>query len=359
MNKKTLIIVGVIGFLIIFILCALLHLRSIEKDIAYCLNNTLEENNIKYITVDTHNMGRNAKISGKVTASKTKNRIMKLLEGECHIQSLEENIQVIPPPKPTIKPLLHFKFDNKTKTVEISGNISSTNEINRIIGSFKNKTRGMKIKNTVLANNKVYRTNYPSDVIHIFKKTNRVSNLDVTIFGNKITIKGKVKSKKIKKRIGNQLKKVFNNRIVLENLLKINTQLLDNQQLKYKPLAAKECQQELTTIMSKSTIRFNTNSSEINQTSFKLLSKLAKIAKACQKVKIDVIGHTDNTGNPENNKKLSYLRARSVLNFLISKSVQLNKLTAFGEGSTKPIASNDTVEGRAKNRRIEFKVHSL
>ncbi len=84
------------------------------------------------------------------------------------------------------------------------------------------------------------------------------------------------------------------------------------------------------------------------------LDRIAKIAKDCGDVVIEVDGHTDNTGKPASNLTISQLRAEAVVKYLIRAGVEAAKLRAVGHGDAKPIASNDTAEGRRKNRRIEF-----
>ena len=75
--------------------------------------------------------------------------------------------------------------------------------------------------------------------------------------------------------------------------------------------------------------------------------------------KIIVTGYTDNTGAPDYNTKLSQQRAEAVRAHLISIGVDPNKIVATGAGDTKPIADNNTKEGRAKNRRVEIEVTGL
>ena len=72
------------------------------------------------------------------------------------------------------------------------------------------------------------------------------------------------------------------------------------------------------------------------------------------KLKID--GHTDDQGDDTKNKILSQKRAEAVLKYLESKKIDANRMMAEGFGEERPIADNKTAEGRAKNRRVEFKV---
>jgi outer membrane protein OmpA-like peptidoglycan-associated protein len=76
-------------------------------------------------------------------------------------------------------------------------------------------------------------------------------------------------------------------------------------------------------------------------------------------LKIEIGGHTDNTGGDEKNRLLSENRAKNVYDYLIAKGVAEDRLTYKGYGSTKPVAPNTTPEGKAKNRRTEFIVTAI
>src|SRR5205085_2649433 len=72
--------------------------------------------------------------------------------------------------------------------------------------------------------------------------------------------------------------------------------------------------------------------------------------------KVEVAGHTDNSGDPGYNKDLSKRRAKAVMGYLVEHGVGAGRLTAEGYGSEQPVAGNDTAIGRAKNRRVELRV---
>lgn len=72
---------------------------------------------------------------------------------------------------------------------------------------------------------------------------------------------------------------------------------------------------------------------------------------------ITIIGHTDSTGNDAINNPLSYNRAQAVANYLNQRGVAMNRMSVSGQGSRQPIASNDTLEGRAQNRRVEILIN--
>ena len=105
------------------------------------------------------------------------------------------------------------------------------------------------------------------------------------------------------------------------------------------------------------TIEFDLGSTTITPRGAALLDRLVPILKSAPETKIEIEGHTDNTGDPSHNLDLSRSRATAVREYLMSRGVEERRLTAVGYGQEKPIADNGAPEGRLKNRRIEFKIH--
>lgn len=104
-------------------------------------------------------------------------------------------------------------------------------------------------------------------------------------------------------------------------------------------------------------IHFDTGSARISAESLDILKKAAAaIKQAPSGTRIEVGGHTDNTGNAASNQKLSQARAEAVAEQLIGDGVDAGMLSSKGHGQDKPVADNATAEGKAKNRRIEFTV---
>jgi len=102
-------------------------------------------------------------------------------------------------------------------------------------------------------------------------------------------------------------------------------------------------------------IYFDTGKSELKPESDAALSEIAKLLKAQPELKVFVVGHTDMVGDPAVNVKLSQARAQSVMNALVTKySIAAARMTPFGAGPYAPVATNETDEGRAKNRRVEL-----
>lgn len=105
-------------------------------------------------------------------------------------------------------------------------------------------------------------------------------------------------------------------------------------------------------------IFFDFDKSSLKNESFVELDKLFDYLKQNPSLNIEIGGHTDNSGSDDYNIRLSLDRSKEVYNYLILKGVDASRLTYKGYGKNNPIASNDTEEGRAANRRTEFKIIS-
>ena len=102
-------------------------------------------------------------------------------------------------------------------------------------------------------------------------------------------------------------------------------------------------------------ILFEVDKAVIRPESFDLMNEITAVIKENPRIKkISIEGHTDSDGSAKYNKKLSQKRADSVMAYLTEHGVEAERLTAVGYGEDKPIAENDTDEGKEKNRRVEF-----
>jgi OOP family OmpA-OmpF porin len=101
---------------------------------------------------------------------------------------------------------------------------------------------------------------------------------------------------------------------------------------------------------------FETNKDVIMSTSFNSLDALAKVLRNSPRYKLHLEGHTDSVGDDDANMDLSKRRSASVKTYLVNKGVSGDRITTDGFGETRPVASNDTEEGRRKNRRVEMTI---
>ena len=101
-------------------------------------------------------------------------------------------------------------------------------------------------------------------------------------------------------------------------------------------------------------VTFATNSADLNAGFFQVLNSVGLVLKEFDKTVIEVAGHTDSTGTAEYNQQLSERRANAVASYLETREIRSDRVITVGMGETRPVASNDTPEGRQLNRRVEL-----
>jgi len=116
-------------------------------------------------------------------------------------------------------------------------------------------------------------------------------------------------------------------------------------------LNAKETERGL--VVTLGDMLFETGNSQLKGNAAENLAKLSSFLKAYPDRTLMIEGHTDNVGSDDSNQSLSQRRAESVRMYLLEQGISSNRLSAYGKGESSPIASNDSVSGRALNRRVE------
>jgi outer membrane protein OmpA-like peptidoglycan-associated protein len=109
-------------------------------------------------------------------------------------------------------------------------------------------------------------------------------------------------------------------------------------------------------VLGENAVRFDTNKSTLTATAKANLDKLVPVFNQYPDTNIQIYGYTDSTGTPEYNLTLSEQRAASVKSYLIGKGLAATRFVTSGLGIADPIATNETPDGRSKNRRVEFAI---
>ncbi len=353
MSKKKLILLGIIGLAIIFFICVWIHSHSIETDIAQCSQNLLDKNGLSQLTVDTKNRGREVLVSGTVKSKLLKEKALSLLKNQCHMTKLDNQIRV-KQVNPIRKAHIQILFNDKNELVSFTGTTAKEtieSHFGFLLDSFK---RAKEFNLSINSHKNIIPTDYYLYLSTLTPYFSQINAADIELNGQTITLKGKVTSEQVKKTISKELEKSLGNSATIINSLTVENKLRENQ-----TLDAVQCQQKLSQLLKNSKVQFDSGSAKILTNSYDLLDKLAQTTKSCQEVTIEVIGHTDKSGNERNNIQLSKARAKAVAHYLFAQGVKGGKLIGKGVGSSQPIATNATEQGRRQNRRIEFKVHSL
>lgn len=159
------------------------------------------------------------------------------------------------------------------------------------------------------------------------------------IDGTQIDVRGEVGNEAQRQQIASDMANALNPTYTIRNGLRVSA---SEQGLLDQTLANR-------------TIEFETGSATLAPEGRAILDQMAAVLAKMNTRTVEIIGHTDNSGNRNSNIALSQARADAVKGYLVTKGISPQQLTTNGVGPDQPVASNDTTDGRARNRRIEFR----
>jgi OOP family OmpA-OmpF porin len=170
----------------------------------------------------------------------------------------------------------------------------------------------------------------------------QISKGQLKIDGTQIDVKGEVHNESQRQQLASDMANALNPTYTIKNGLRVSA---SEQGLLDQTLANR-------------TIEFETGSATLTPQGRAILDQMAAALSKMQTKTVAIIGHTDNSGNRSSNIALSQARADAVKGYLAAKGIAPELMTTTGVGPDQPIASNDTTDGRARNRRIEFRAGS-
>lgn len=167
-----------------------------------------------------------------------------------------------------------------------------------------------------------------------------ISRGQFKVDGNVVSMRGEVSNEAQKQQIASDVASALNPSYIVNNGLRVTT----------------SDQGVLDQTLANRVIEFEAGKSEVTAKGKVILDEMVLALKKLKSQKVEVIGHTDDQGLRANNLALSQARADAVRTYFSSQGIDINLISISGAGPDRPVASNTTGEGRARNRRIEFRI---
>ena len=167
-----------------------------------------------------------------------------------------------------------------------------------------------------------------------------ISKGEIKIDGTNITLRGEVANEAQRQQIASDIATSLNPTYTVNNGLRVS--------------AAE--QNLLDAALAKRIIEFESGKATLTDSGKMILDEMAAALHKVKGKQVEVIGHTDNLGQRDSNLALSHARAQAVRSYLAEQGVSQDMVLVSGQGPDRPVAENTTAEGRARNRRIEFRV---
>lgn len=168
----------------------------------------------------------------------------------------------------------------------------------------------------------------------------QVTRGQLKIDGTTVSLRGEVANEAQRQKIASDVATSLNPTYTVNNGLRVSSadqSVLDN-------------------TLANRTVEFESGKAALTPAGKAILDEMIAAMKKISQRKVEIIGHTDNQGLRATNQGLSQARAEAVKAYLSSHGINGELLTASGQGADRPVASNDSAEGRARNRRIEFRI---
>ena len=191
---------------------------------------------------------------------------------------------------------------------------------------------------------------WPLRVLSGLEALSLLSNGSARVTAEDITVTGNTGSKSAR----SDISKLLSDKLGEGSRFSVEVTYLEKLDPVASMLTPDECEAKIAEILKVRKITFEPGSDTVDATSLGTLDKISEVLGNCTELRMEIAGHTDSQGRETMNEALSKSRALAVLNALRDRRVATSRFTAEGYGETKPIASNDTEEGREANRRIEI-----
>jgi OOP family OmpA-OmpF porin len=167
-----------------------------------------------------------------------------------------------------------------------------------------------------------------------------VSRGQLKVEGSNVSLRGDVANEEQRQKIAGDIAASLNPTYIVNNGLRV---------------AVSE-QGVLDAALANRIIEFESGKATLTEAGMAVLDQMSAAMQKLKGVKVEVIGHTDNAGSRAGNLSLSQARAEAVKTYVVDKGIAADTIMVSGEGPDRPVADNRTPEGKARNRRIEFKV---
>ncbi len=168
----------------------------------------------------------------------------------------------------------------------------------------------------------------------------QVAQGQLAVEGNRVGIRGDVANEALRQQVASALANSLNPSYTISNGLRVNA----------------PAQKVLDGALARRIIEFESGQAVLRPSGLQILDEMAAAMMQIGERKVEVIGHTDNTGSREANLSLSLARAGAVRSYLAGKGIAAASIAIAGAGPDQPVADNTSADGRARNRRIEFRV---
>ena len=321
------------------IICLWYYGPRIESDLTTRVTAALAsvgfDTNRVFLRVD----GRDVIFSGEMDAALDQNKMISATEGIRGVRQVVNQLRVFE------RAPSRLKVTAAEGTASLEGVLPDLQSVQRVVQSLEDVYGQGQIADELRIDSKASEPQWTDTLPGFLSRLDPADTLTVEISEAGILLTGQVNAEEKRAELGAQAQSLSGD-LAVDN--QITVEITEEARMK--------AAQESIRALDLPEIKFQSLSAELTEAGSRILDVVSTVLKKYPEVRVEIGGHTDAQGDAELNMALSRQRASSVHSYLVSRGLDAASMEIKGYGETLALADNDTPEGRAKNRRIEFKV---
>lgn len=318
--------------------CLTVRPSQIEADVLACAETRLTDVGLDDVEISID--GRDLLLTGGVADADSKRRAGDAVNRDCGARVVQNDITVATPAP------YRTELCIDSNGVEIEGALPDTATEDRYRGIALDRLGNVPVKADTTLRRDIP-AGYDRLMTTAVAELAQINRGCIELVGEKVSVTGAIRSTDARDRLVADMNQAAGSDFQMS--YDLNVPALSE--------SALACQQALDTLLAPGEqVLFDFDSAELHSAGRQLLNEAEAIWETCPDISLIVAGHTDSEGDAEYNRALSERRANVVVDYLVERGLERNKLTLIGYGEAQPQASNETEEGRAQNRRMEFRV---
>lgn len=339
MSKTLKILIAIIGLIILWVLTLYFRRVTIEQNLTNRVKTALNKAEFNQVAVSFE--GRDGTLTGEVSSRALADEAEALAKGLWGVRIINSQLKVSVEITSVFATLQGYFQNGK---FVLSGIIPDEAMRTKLVQLAEKAFGAGKVVDQLSIGPSVQLPDFFEKAFISFLGLKEIDEAGFSIDESKFVLKGKVPTDAIKSRLGAELTKSLAPLLVQNNLQVLAVAV------------SKPSLDELRTFFNNNTIEFKFRSSRLTNQARKILDRAFELIKQVPEAKIELAGHTDNIGSHEFNMRLGKARAISVRLYLLEREIEPERLTVKSYGEIQSKASNDTEEGRQRNRRVEFRL---
>lgn len=351
------------GLGLLFVLMFLSRQEVIETDLEARVTEKLSTEKIDWVTIELDGRGRDVLLKGMAPSAESRQLAIEMVENVYGVRVIDDQVEV----QPSL-PSSELSIQQRHGAVVLGGRLASQASIDTVVNAAKATFGDDNVVNELILSAQVKTADWLDATTRLLPSLVSMGSAQLKISDSDSLLTAEVESHGERLMLVYEAKKLLGSNLDTEVAVTGSAAPATAQKNKVdlKAVVAHEvpalnaCQSRLDARMKGRKILFASNTAELQANSYSILDQIISTLEQCDEVvsenKLIIAGHTDSSGDEAYNLALSQRRADAVKAYIVNSITDVGLISSVGYGEKQPVESNETVEGRSQNRRIEFKL---